>query len=70
MRLMLLIVFRGIDCGSTNVSLESFVGQLKKLKQCQFRREDYKVFENNCRDFCYYVIFNILIPSQKEEGKS
>ena len=70
MKFMLWKFLRGIDCGLTNVSLTSFIEQLKKLKQSEFRPEDYKLFENNCRDFCYYLIFNIFNPSKKEQGWS
>ena len=62
------IIFRGINCGYTKMSVETFTKTLKKLQEYKFRVEDYKLFENNCRDFCYYLIFDVLIPSKKEAG--
>ena len=60
---------RGFDCGLTTLQFDEFSEQLKKLGTGQFSKEKYKLFDNNCRDFCNFLIFNVLKPSQMETGQ-
>ena len=61
--------FRGFDCGQTMVSFEDFAKRLKNHMRGKYRIENYSAFSNNCRDFCADVIFDILQPSLKNNGK-
>lgn len=63
-------LLRGIVCGETDMSIHEFVAKLKEASETRFGQEDYRVRTNNCRDFCHYFIFDVLKPTNKEQGES
>ena len=62
-------VFRGIDCGFTNLSEKELADELMKASKKKFHKRKYNIFTNNCRNFCDFLIFDVLKPSKKENGK-
>ena len=46
-----------------------FAQHLRTACQGPFRKEQYNLLRNNCRNFCEYLIFNILRPTEQENGK-
>ena len=49
-----------------SLGFNEFTQKLKELGKNEFSKKKYKLFDNNCRDFCSYLIFNILKPSKME----
>ena len=63
-----IIFLRGIDCGTTNVSEEDLAMRLMAASKDKFHPSKYNLFGNNCRNFCDFLIFDVLKPSKKENG--
>ena len=62
-------ILRGFDCGYTNLAPNDFKIQIKNAEQSTFRREEYHILNNNCRNFCKYLIEQTLRSSAQESGK-
>ena len=57
---------RGFDCGMTSLGFDEFTQKITELGKNEFAKKNYKLFDNNCRDFCSHLIFNVLKPSKME----
>ena len=66
----LIDLFRGIVCGETNLSMNDLILQLDEASKNQFEKQKYCPVTNNCRDFCSHLIFDVLKPTNKENGKT
>ena len=42
---------------------------IKDAEKSRFQREHYHVWKNNCRNFCEYLIKEILDPLDQERGE-
>ena len=62
-------IFRAIHCGYTELTPQKFSDKLKVLIQSKFDLGMYHLLNNNCRNFCATILFDVLNPSESENGK-
>ena len=49
---------------------DKFADYISIAKERDFRMNKYDLLRNNCRNFCEYLIFDVLRPSDSEYGES
>ena len=49
---------------------DEFANYISIAKEIDFQMKKYDLLRNNCRNFCEYLIFDVLRPSNTEYGES
>ena len=67
--ILILNTFRGFDCGHTTLTPEDIAKWIANARESSFKRENYKLFQRNCRHFCEHLITQVLRPSDQGNGE-